>query len=321
MQEKIFHIEDNSQFEALALEIFDYQIQHNNIYAEYAKLILKGKKPKNIYEIPFLPISFFKTHQIICKWRKIEQIFHSSGTTGEKSRHFVSDIDLYKQSFLTSFNQFYGNIKDYCILSLLPNYRAQKNSSLVYMVNELISMSENGDSGFYLDNYKEVASILKKLERKKQKTILFGVSYAILDLAIQFPQKLKSTIIIETGGMKGRRKELLKEELHMKIQSAFKLQNVHSEYGMTELLSQSYSFQNGIFKCPAWKKVLIRDIHDPLSIIDNNKTGGINIIDLANIFSCSFIATDDLGEKYDDDTFSILGRISNSDLRGCNLMI
>jgi len=321
MQDKIFHIQNNAQFEEIALKMFNYQIEKNPIYAAYATLILKGKNPKNIFEIPFLPISFFKTEQIICQGRPVEKVFLSSGTTGNQSKHLVSDISLYRNSYLRSFELFYGDIKEYCILSLLPNYREQEGSSLIYMVDDLISQSKHEQSGFYLNNYERLLVTLKKLEKEKQKTILFGVSYALLDLANRFPQTLEHTIIIETGGMKGKRKEMLKEELHQKLKTAFALDEIHSEYGMTELLSQSYSDRNGFFKSPPWKKILIRDINDPLTMIGENNTGGINIIDLANIYSCPFIATKDLGKTFEDGTFKILGRFNNADLRGCNLLV
>ncbi len=321
MQEKIFNIKSAAEFEDVALNIFDYQMQSNPIYTKYASLVLNGKEPCNIFEIPFLPISFFKTKQIICKKLPVEKVFLSSGTTGEQSKHLVADLSTYKKSFLKSFQLFYGNIQDYCFLSLLPNYREREGSSLIYMVDDLISKSKHEKSGFYLNDYKKLSITLKQLEQEQKKTILFGVSYALLDLAEQFPQKLKHTIIIETGGTKGKRKEILKKELHQRLKKAFSLDKIHSEYGMTELLSQSYSNGNGIFKSPSWKKILIRDINDPFSILDYNRTGGINIIDLANIYSCPFVATEDLGKKYNDGTFTVLGRFNNSDLRGCNLMI
>ena len=321
MQKEIFDIKNDAEFEMLALSIFDYQMESNSIYAPYAALILKGKAPNNIFEIPFLPISFFKTEQIICQGRAVEEVFLSSGTTGDQSKHLVSEISLYRESYLKAFELFYGDITQYCILSLLPNYREREGSSLIYMVDDLISKSKHEQSGFYLNDYESLSMRLQKLEKEGQKTILFGVSYALLDLAEQFPQKLEHTIIIETGGTKGKRKEMLKEELHQNLKAAFSLDVIHSEYGMSELLSQSYSNGEGIFKSPPWKKVLIRDTNDPLSIIGDNKTGGINIIDLANIYSCPFIATQDLGKTYDNDSFSVLGRFDNSDVRGCNLLV
>ena len=321
MQKEIFDIKNDAEFEMLALSIFDYQMESNSIYAPYAALILKGKAPNNIFEIPFLPISFFKTEQIICQGRAVEEVFLSSGTTGDQSKHLVSDISLYRESYLKAFELFYGDITQYCILSLLPNYREREGSSLIYMVDDLISKSKHEQSGFYLNDYESLSKRLQKLEKEGQKTILFGVSYALLDLAEQFPQKLEHTLIIETGGTKGKRKEMLKEELHQNLKAAFSLDVIHSEYGMSELLSQSYSNGEGIFKSPPWKKVLIRDTNDPLSIIGDNKTGGINIIDLANIYSCPFIATQDLGKTFEDGTFTVLGRFDNSDLRGCNLLL
>jgi hypothetical protein len=320
MQDRIFHIQNHAQFEELALKIFDYQMNNNQTYSTYATLILKGKKPVNIYDIPFLPISFFKTDQIICQSRAVEKVFISSGTTGVQSKHLVSDISLYKESYLKSFELFYGDVTQYCILSLLPSYREQESSSLIYMVDDLIAKSKHEQSGFYLNDYEKLFRTLEKLEKKGEKTILFGISYALLDFAEQFSQKLQHTIIIETGGTKGNKK-IVKEKLHQKLKAAFSLETIHSEYGMSELLSQSYSNGNGIFKCPSWKKIIIRDVNDPLSIIGENKTGGINIIDLANIYSCPFIATQDLGKIFDDGTFTILGRFDNSDLRGCNLLI
>jgi phenylacetate-coenzyme A ligase PaaK-like adenylate-forming protein len=321
MQKEIFDIKNDAEFEMLALSIFDYQMESNSIYAPYAALILKGKAPNNIFEIPFFPISFFKTEQIICQGRPVEEVFLSSGTTGDQSKHLVSDISLYRESYLKAFELFYGDITQYCILSLLPNYREREGSSLIYMVDDLISKSKHEQSGFYLNDYESLSKRLQKLEKEGQKTILFGVSYALLDLAEQFPQKLEHTIIIETGGTKGKRKEMLKEELHQNLKAAFSLEVIHSEYGMSELLSQSYSNGEGIFKSPPWKKVLIRDTNDPLSIIGDNKTGGINIIDLANIYSCPFIATQDLGKTFENGTFTVLGRFDNSDLRGCNLLL
>ena len=318
---KIMAIKSESDFEEMSLKLFDYQMENNLIYAPYAALILKGKIPTNIYEIPFLPIDFFKQEQIICQGKGVEEVFLSSGTTGDQSRHLVSDLSIYQTSFTKSFELFYGEITDYCILSLLPNYREREGSSLIYMVDELIRKSEHEKSGFYLNNYEELSETIAELEKKKQKTILIGVSYALLDLAENFPQILEYTTIIETGGTKGKRKEFLKEELHKILKNSFGLQNIHSEYGMTELLSQSYSKGKGIFKSPPWKKVLIRDTNDPLSIIGENKTGGINIIDLANIYSCPFIATQDLGKTYDDGNFLVLGRFDNSDVRGCNLLV
>ena len=317
---KIFNCTNDATFEKLALEIFDFQMENNLTYAAYAALILRGKHPENINEIPFLPVEFFKTEQIICQGQAIEEIFLSSGTTGEQSKHLVSNIELYKSSYQKAIQLFYGDITDYCILALLPSYKEREGSSLIYMVDDLIKKSKHPQSNYYLNNYEELATTLKELESKKQKTILFGVTYALLDLAEEFPQKLEHAIIMETGGMKGQRKELLKEEIHSILKHSFATENIHSEYGMTELLSQGYSKGNNIFKTPPWMKILTRDVNDPLSII-NNKTGGINVIDLANIYSCPFIATQDLGRTFDDGSFSVLGRFNNADVRGCNLLV
>ena len=317
---KIFNCTNDATFEKLALEIFDFQMENNLTYAAYAGIILKGEYPKSIYEIPFLPVEFFKTEQIICQGQAIEEIFLSSGTTGEQSKHLVSNIELYKSSYQKTFQLFYGDITDYCILALLPSYKEREGSSLIYMVDDLIKKSKHPQSNYYLNNYEELATTLKGLENKKQKTILFGVTYALLDLAEVFPQKLEHAIIMETGGMKGQRKELLKEEIHSILKHSFATENIHSEYGMTELLSQGYSKGNNIFKTPPWMKILTRDVNDPLSII-SNKTGGINVIDLANIYSCPFIATQDLGRTFDDGSFSVLGRFNNADVRGCNLLV
>ncbi|MDC3306182.1 acyl transferase [Flavobacteriales bacterium] len=319
--EEIFNVDNEHEFNELALSIFDYQMENNPVYAPYASLILKGVAPENYTKIPFLPIEFFKHEQIICQGQGIEEVFLSSGTTGQQSKHLVSDTSVYEQSYLKTFEQFYGNIEDYCVLALLPSYQEREGSSLIYMVDDLIGKSNHPKSGFYLNNLTKLSETITELESKGQKTILFGVTYALLDLAAQFPQHLKHTLIMETGGMKGKRKELLKEEIHQLLEEAFLTTNIHSEYGMTELLSQGYSKGKNIFNSPPWMKILIRDVNDPLTIIGNNKTGGINVIDLANLYSCPFIATQDLGRTFDDNTFSVLGRFSNADIRGCNLLV
>ena len=247
MYNQIFNINSKQNFASLALEIFKFQIKNNPIYSAYATMILKGKDPKNINEIPFLPVELFKTEQIICQGQAIEKIFLSSGTKGVQSKHLVSNIELYKISYQKAFQLFYGDITDYCILALLPSYKEREGSSLIYMVDDLIKKSKHPQSNYYLNNYNELNTKLKELESKKQKTILFGVTYALLDLAEEFPQKLEHTIIMETGGMKGYRKELLKEEIHSILNHSFATDNIHSEYGMTELLSQGYSKGNNIF--------------------------------------------------------------------------
>ena len=321
VKSNIFNINNDAEFENLALELFHYQMENNPVYAPYASLILKGETPDNIFEIPFLPIEFFKIEQVICQGKGVEEVFLSSGTTGDQSKHLVAEMSIYKKSYLKTFQQFYGDIQEYCILALLPSYREREGSSLIYMVDDLITKSKHPKSGFYFDNLAELTDTITELEGKGQKIILFGVTYALLDLAKEFPQKLEHTIIMETGGMKGKRKELLKEEIHAILKTAFTTKNIHSEYGMTELLSQAYSKGNGIFESPNWMKIFIRDVNDPLSILENNKTGGINIIDLANIYSCPFIATQDLGKVNENSTFSVLGRFENSDVRGCNLLV
>ncbi len=320
LEEEIFNIKEASQFEDLCLKIFDLQMNNNELYNKYAKAILKNKLPNNIYEIPFLPIEFFKTHNIIKIDSEAEKIFYSSGTTNKKSKHLITDLDIYKKSFIENFIQIYGEPDNYIILALLPSYLESKDSSLIYMVDSLIKKSKNKHSKFYNNNIEELHFDLCALEKKQKKILLFGVTYALLDFAKKYPMKLKNTTIIETGGMKGKRKEISKEEMHEILKKAFKLKDIHSEYGMTELLSQAYSKKNNIFNSPNWMKILIRDINDPISIIGDNTAGGINIIDLANINSCPFIATQDLGISYNNNSFSVLGRLSNADLRGCNLL-
>ena len=317
----IFNINTNREFEALSFKIFDYQINNNKIYRKYASLILKEKMPKKVTEIPFLPINFFKSEQIITNKLQAQITFKSSGTHGLRSNHHIADLDLYKSSFINNFKNIYGNIENTCIIGLLPSYEENGDSSLIYMVDSLIKLSNEKHSGFYNDNFKKLENIIEENEKKKTKTIIIGVTYALLDFAKNHPMDLKNTIIIETGGMKGKRKELLKEEVHQILCSSFNLKNIHSEYGMTELLSQAYSKKDGIFQTPAWMKVLVRDIYDPLSVKSSKGSGAINIIDLANIYSCSFIATQDLGKVNEDGSFEIMGRFDDSDIRGCNLMI
>ncbi len=320
--QQIFSIANPATFEVLALEIFRFQFENNPTYNSYCTHL--GKTTSNVLkaqEIPFLPIEFFKTHQVISSNQNPDVIFESSGTTSNTtSKHFVTDIQLYEQSYLECFNLFYGSIDNYYILALLPSYLERGGSSLVYMANDLVNKSQHPESGFYLYDLDTLQNTLQQLEQTQTKTILIGVSYALLDLAEQFPMRLKNTIIMETGGMKGRRKELIREELHTTLKNAFGVPKIHSEYGMTELLSQAYSNGDGRFRTPSWMKVVTRDTEDPLTIQSHGKTGGINVIDLANINSCSFIATQDLGKVYKDGTFEILGRFDHSDVRGCNLM-
>ena len=320
---KILNISSSQEFEKYSIKIFNYQFEKNTIYREFCRLT--GKNPSNIrssFEIPFLPIQFFKTHKIISSNQPIKKTFYSSGSTKNNlSKHHVIDLKFYEDCFLKIFMNFYGSPSQYNIIALLPTYLENKNSSLIYMVNKLIEKSENKHSEFYLDNYKKLKEKLLYLEEGDKKTILFGVSYALLNLIDFYKFKLKKTIIIETGGMKGKRKELIKSELHQMLKIGFGVKNINSEYGMTELISQAYSIHNEKFKSPPWMKIYIRESEDPMNIKTDNKSGGINIIDLANYNSCSFIATDDLGRLDKNGNFEILGRLDNSDQRGCNLLI
>ena len=319
----IFDIQSSKEFNALALSVFRHQFENNKVYRSFCDLLYVHPSNVNtIEDIPFLPIQFFKSHNIVSSNTKVEKVFTSSGTTGSLvSKHHITDLSLYKSSFKTGFQHFYGCIDDYVILALLPSYLEREGSSLVYMVNDMIEQSNHPKSGFYLDNFDELAKTLNVLDSENEKVLLIGVSFALLDLIEKHQFELKNTIVMETGGMKGRRKELIREELHNKLKSGFGINHIHSEYGMTELLSQAYSKGNCNFNTPPWMKVLIRDTVDAFSLQHYNKTGGINIIDLANINSCAFIATQDLGKLNDDGSFEILGRFDNSDIRGCNLMV
>lgn len=326
IKSKIFSIRDVNEFNVLSLEIFYYQAKNNTIYKQFLDLIKCDiEAVKTVEKIPFLPIQFFKSFNVVTgNNQKVEKIFKSSGTTNTgRSQHVVTDLSLYEQSFLAGFNFFYGNIEDYVVLALLPNYLEQGDSSLVYMVDRFIDKSVHKESGYCLENIKQTAQLINKLKTKGKKVLLIGVTYALLDL-IEFQQFQLSDnfIIMETGGMKGRRKELTKGELQKVLKNGFGVNTIHSEYGMTELLSQAYSTGETKFKTPNWMKVFVRDINDPLSFQNKNKSGGINIIDLANLNSCSFIATQDLGKlNKEDNTFEILGRFDFSDTRGCNLLI
>lgn len=307
----------------MALKVFRFQYENNQVYREFCDFLKVEKgNIKSLQQIPFLPIQFFKSHKIVSNSNTIQETFTSSGTTGLiSSQHYITDVSLYKESYRNAFSEFYGNIQDYTILALLPSYLERQGSSLIYMVKDLIELSNNPDSGFYLHNYNELIAKLIELDSSGKNVILIGVTYALLDLIEHQNFKLKNTIIMETGGMKGKRKEMIREELHDILCKSFGVYSIHSEYGMTELLSQAYSLGNGIFECPNWMNILIRDTEDALSFVVTGKTGGINIIDLANINSCSFIATQDLGKKYQNNSFEVLGRFDNSDIRGCNLMV
>ncbi|AXG75218.1 acyl transferase [Flavobacterium arcticum] len=319
----IFNIASKKEFEKITLKVFRQQYDSNIIYQKFCALLKKDKQNvKTVKDIPFLPIQFFKTHKIVSSQEPIQVTFTSSGTTGMvTSNHHVIDLSHYEQSFRQAFSQFYGNIEDYTIIALLPSYLEREGSSLIYMVNDLIEGSNNPDSGFYLHNYAELINKLTQLDKSGENVLLIGVTYALLDLIEMQQFQLKNTIIMETGGMKGKRREMIREELHEILCTGFGVNEIHSEYGMTELLSQAYSLGNGVFECPPWMDILIRDTEDALNYVGYNKTGGINVIDLANINSCSFIATQDLGKKYSNQSFEVLGRFDNSDIRGCNLMV
>lgn len=322
LQERIFQITNEKEFEVLCMEVFRYQFNNNSVYKQFCQLIHRSPERVNSYiDIPFLPIEFFKSRKVVSGDKPSQITFTSSGTTGNStSKHYVTDLRLYEKSFLTAFKIFYGNPSEYIFLALLPSYLERKGSSLIYMADSLIKSSNNPESGFYLNNLEELASKLTELDKKGSKVFLIGVSFALLDLMEQYDFQLENTIIMETGGMKGRRKEMIREELHAHLKKGFGVKSIHSEYGMTELLSQAYSKGNGIFECPPWMRILIRDPEDALTLQEEGKTGGINVIDLANINSCSFIATQDLGRRKNNN-LEILGRFDNSDIRGCNLLL
>ena len=323
MQNRIFNIQNNQEFTEVALIVFKHQFKNNKVYRSFCDLLyIHPSNITTIEEIPFLPVQFFKSREVISSLDEVQEIFTSSGTTGSvTSKHLVTDINLYKESYLKGFAHFYGNIEEYTVLALLPNYLEREGSSLVFMVDDLIRKSKNLESGFYLDNIQELAKKLTELDKNGQKILLIGVSFALLDLIEMQQFSLKNTIVMETGGMKGRRKELVREELHSILKNGFGVSKIHSEYGMTELLSQGYSKGNGVFVSPPWMKILTRDTEDALTINALGKNGGINVIDLANYNSCSFIATQDLGKVHENETFEIIGRFDNSDIRGCNLLV
>lgn len=317
LAEKVFALPNEKAFRQIARAVFQTQYFHNPVYQSYCNAI--RKTPENVHEledVPFLPISFFKSHPVKTGSFDPVTVFKSSGTTGATtSRHYIRDLALYERSFMTCFETFYGKPEQYCILGLLPSYLEQGSSSLVYMVDMLIRRSGHPKSGFYLYDHQELRATLTRLEEAGQPAILFGVTYALLDFAEQHAMPLKNTIVIETGGMKGRKKELSKAELYLHLQQAFSLTDIHSEYGMTELLSQAYAV-NGLYRCPPWMKVILRDETDPFSL--GGSSGAINVIDLANLHSCSFIATEDLGKIRPDGGFEVLGRMDNTDIRGCS---
>ena len=322
-KQDIFDISTAADFETIALDMFKLQFENNPIYRSFCDLLYKHPSDiKSISQIPFLPIQFFKTHRVLSATHKIQTTFRSSGTTGDLvSKHHITDSSIYEESYLKGFQNFYGAVEDYAILGLLPSYLEREGSSLIYMVNDLIKKSKHPKSGFYLNNFEDLAITLKTLEQQQQKTVLIGVSFALLDFVEHYKCNLEHTIVMETGGMKGRRKEIIRTELHKLLKRGFGINAIHSEYGMTELLSQAYSKGNGIFECPPWMKVFIRDTEDALTLKPLQASGGVNIIDLANINSCAFIATQDLGKAYPNGHFEIIGRFDHSDIRGCNLMV
>ncbi|WP_282636964.1 acyl transferase [Sphingobacterium thalpophilum] len=318
-----FGIQTEDDFNRHCLETYEFQLQHCQVYRNYVSLLRKEtNKPQHYTEIPFMPIEFFKTQQVLATGMQSQVVFSSSGTTGTvTSKHFVADVKLYERTFRTIFEDFYGPLTDIAVLALLPSYLERSGSSLIYMVDDLMKQSRQPESNYFLYNHQELYDTLLQLKNKGTKTILFGVTYALLDFIEKYTLHFPELIIMETGGMKGKRKEMIKQEIHHLLGEAFGVRGIHSEYGMTELLSQGYSYGNGIFHLPKWMKILIRDTNDPLSLLASDKTGGINVIDLANRFSCSFIATQDLGKKYPDGSFEILGRFDQSDIRGCNLLV
>ncbi|WP_293939304.1 acyl transferase [Sphingobacterium sp. UBA5996] len=318
-----FEIKTEYDFNQQCLETYQFQSQHCKIYRDYIRILGKEKAVIEHYtEIPFLPIEFFKTQQVITEGMEAEMVFSSSGTTGMlTSKHFVADLNIYEHTFRRIFEDCYGPLSNIAVLALLPSYLERSGSSLIYMVDDLMKQSDQPESNYFLYNHQELYETLVRLKNKGTKTILFGVTYALLDFIEHYAFDFPELIIMETGGMKGKRREMVKQEIHQLLEKAFGVVGIHSEYGMTELLSQGYSSGQGIFQLPKWMKILIRDTNDPLSLIPSNKSGGINVIDLANRYSCSFIATQDLGKVHADGSFEILGRFDQSDIRGCNLLV
>ncbi len=321
--QKIFSFDKPENFENLALEVFQFQYSANSIYRQFVNFLgINANDVEMIEQIPFMPVEFFKTHNVMTDNYEAEQIFFSSSTTGMiPSRHLVADSSVYRQSFLKTFNYFFGDPRDYCFLALLPSYLERTGSSLIYMIDKLMTISNHSDNGYYLNEYEEISKKINKLEKQHQKYILFGVTYALLDFSEYFNSELSCGIVMETGGMKGRRKELVKPEVYEILKTGFKTNTIYAEYGMTELLSQAYSFGDNTFQTPPWMKVIIRDMYDPFCYVDKGISGGINVIDLANIYSCSFIETKDLGKINQNGQFQVLGRFDNSDIRGCNLLV
>ncbi|HMM11518.1 MAG TPA: acyltransferase [Bacteroidales bacterium] len=322
LRKKLFNT-DPGGFEALALEVFRFQYAHCDIYNQWCRQLgVRLSQVSSLEQIPFLPVEFFRTHKVLSLRQEAELVFSSSGTTSAMtSRHWVADPNLYETSYLNAFRLFYGMPEDYVILALLPSYLERGGSSLVYMADGLIRLSGRPESGFYLNNLKSLDEMLHSLKDGSTPTLLLGVTYALLDMADAYPVNFPELIVMETGGMKGRRKELVRRQVHEQLMEGFGVSAIHSEYGMTELLSQAYSKGEGLFSCPPWMRILVRDMNDPFSYVPEGRSGGINIIDLANLYSCAFISTQDIGRLHRDGRFEVLGRFDNSQLRGCNLMI
>ena len=317
--DRIFSIQTESDFNRCALEVFRFQKERVPVYKTFLELIDRPE-PTHYSEIPHLPIAFFKTHQIIADNKSVQQVFKSSGTTGMvRSVHYVSDLSVYERSFIPTYEQFLGELEDQIIFALLPNYVSQGESSLVYMVDKLIGGTKNPLSGYFLESPESLLSAISEGRKTGKKLVLFGVSYALLDLAELKPD-LHDVTVIETGGMKGRRKEMTKEEMHQELISGFGCEYIASEYGMCELLSQAYSDKNGLFELPAWMKISLREVNDPFELVKQDKTGGVNVMDLANIYSCAFIETQDLG-RMESGKLRLMGRFDHSDVRGCNLLV
>ncbi|AEA42823.1 acyltransferase [Fluviicola taffensis] len=316
---RVFSIQTEEEFNQCALEVFHFQKEHVPVYKTFLELINRPE-PKHFSEIPHLPIAFFKSHQIIAENKMAQQVFKSSGTTGmTRSAHFVADVSIYERSFIPTYEQFLGKLEDQIIFALLPNYVSQGESSLVYMVDKLIEGTNNSLSGYYLESPESLLEAISQGQKTGKKLVLFGVSYALLDLAEMKPD-LHDVTVIETGGMKGKRKEMTKEEMHQELVAGFRCDYIASEYGMCELLSQAYSDKNGMFELPAWMKISLREVNDPFELVKEDKTGGVNVIDLANIYSCAFIETQDLG-RMEKGKLRLMGRFDHSDVRGCNLLV
>lgn len=326
IKQEIFKINSTERFNELCMEVFHHQAINNPIYSQYLELI--DKKAADIsapHMIPFLPIRFFKTKKIVSAEAPAQIIFTSSATSGmEPSRHYVLEKSVYENSFIKGFEIFYGNPEEYTILALLPSYLEREGSSLVYMADKLIKLSKKPHSGFYLYNHAELANILSQLKADKEKTILLGVSFALLDFVANYHLNFPQLTVVETGGMKGRGQELTRDVLHNTLEKGFGVKEIHSEYGMAELLSQAYSTEDGIFNTPPWMKIIIRNLYNPFHYFigeEESPLGGVNIIDLANINSCSFLETQDIGRIFANGSFTIEGRIKESELRGCNMLL